>query len=64
MAKVKVDDGLYERLKKVAALAGYSSPDEFITHMIEKELLELEGGEGGASDAQVIERLKGLGYLE
>lgn len=64
MAKVKVDDGLYERLKKVATLAGYSSPDEFITHMIEKELLELEGGEGGASDAQVIERLKGLGYLE
>lgn len=64
MAKVKIDDGLYERLKKVAALAGYSSPDEFITHMIEKELLELEGAEGGASDAQVIERLKGLGYLE
>ncbi len=64
MAKVKVDDGLYERLKKVATLAGYSSPDEFITHMIEKELLELEGAEGGASDAQVIERLKGLGYLE
>jgi len=63
MAKVKVDDGLYERLKKVATLAGYSSPDEFITHMIEKELLELEG-DGGASDAQVIERLKGLGYLE
>lgn len=61
MAKIKIDDNLYERVKKVAAVAGYASPDEFIVHMIEKELGKLEASE---DEQQVIERLKGLGYLE
>jgi predicted DNA-binding protein len=60
-AKIKIDDGLYERLKKVADLAGYASPDEFVTHMIEKELAKLETAE---STAEITERLRGLGYLE
>lgn len=62
MAKIKIDDALYERMKKVAQLAGYSSADEFIIHVLERELAELESG--GTSDDQVIDRLKGLGYLE
>jgi predicted DNA-binding protein len=60
-AKLKIDDGLYARLKKVADLAGYASPDEFVTHMIEKELAKLETA--GTAE-EVTERLKGLGYLE
>jgi hypothetical protein len=59
--KIKIDDVLYERVKKVAGVAGYTSPDEFIEHMIEKELAKLESAD---SDADVEERLKGLGYLE
>lgn len=61
MAKIKIDDSLYDRVKKVADAAGYSSPKEFIVHMIEKELGRLEAAD---DDQQVIERLKGLGYLE
>jgi hypothetical protein len=59
-AKIKIEKDLYERAKKVAGLAGYSSVDEFITHLIEKELSKLEGAE---DDAEVKERLKGLGYI-
>ncbi|MCB9850531.1 MAG: hypothetical protein H6817_07485 [Phycisphaerales bacterium] len=60
-AKIKIDGGLYDRVKKVADLAGYASADEFIVHMIEKELAKLETAE---SDEEVTERLRGLGYLE
>lgn len=61
MAKLKLDDALYERVKKVSELAGYATPDEFVVHVIEKELSMLESA---SSDAEVTERLRGLGYLE
>ncbi len=60
-AKIKIDNDLYERVKKVAAAAGYTTADEFIIHMIEKELSVLESAE---TDEEVTERLRGLGYLE
>lgn len=59
-AKIKIEKELYERVKKVAEIAGYSSVDEFITHLIEKELAKIEDTKG---DDQVKERLKGLGYI-
>ena len=62
MAKIKLDASLYERVKKVARTAGYSSPDEFVTHIIEKELDKIEPG--NTDDAEVLERLRGLGYIE
>ncbi|MBI1825473.1 MAG: hypothetical protein HY287_09965 [Planctomycetes bacterium] len=61
MSKIKIDSALYERVKAIAEKAGYPGPDEFIVHMIEKELAVLESAE---NDATVTERLKGLGYLE
>ncbi len=61
MAKIKIDDGLYDRVKKVAQTAGYSSPEEFVVHIIEKELGKVEAAD---DEKTVIERLKGLGYLE
>jgi len=61
MPKIKIDDNLYDRVKKVAQLAGYSSPEEFIVHVIERELSKLEGA---ADEKEVVERLRGLGYLE
>ena len=61
MAKIRVDDGLYERVKKVAQLAGYATPEEFVVHVIEKELSVLESA---STDADVTERLRGLGYIE
>ena len=61
MAKIKIDPSLYDRVKKVAELAGYPTPEEFIVHVIEKELSVLESAD---SDEEVTERLRGLGYLE
>ena len=61
MAKIKLDANLYDRVKAVAEKAGYPTPEEFIVHIIEKELSVLESAE---SDEEVTERLRGLGYLE
>ena len=61
MPKIKIDSNLYDRVKKVAELAGYPSPEEFVVHVIEKELSVLESA---STDAEVTERLRGLGYLE
>jgi hypothetical protein len=59
--KIKIDANLYDRVKKVAEAAGYSSPEEFMIHIIEKELGKLESSD---DDKDVVERLRGLGYLE
>jgi len=61
VAKIKIDPALYDRVKKVSQLAGYPTPEEFIEHVIEKELSVLESAD---SDEEVTERLRGLGYLE
>jgi len=58
--KMKIDKNLLERAKKFAAAAGYSSVDEFISHLVEKELQKLEGAQ---DDDEVKKRLKGLGYI-
>jgi hypothetical protein len=58
---IKLDKDLIARAKKCSELAGYSSPEEFIEHIVEKELSRLEGAE---SDEAIVKKLKGLGYLE
>ena len=59
--KIKLEDDLYERVKNIASVAGYATPEEFVIHVIEKELTTLESAD---SDEEVTERLRGLGYLE
>ena len=51
---------MIDRIKKVAELAGYASHEEFIVHVLEKELSQFEGSK---SDADIVEKLKGLGYI-
>lgn len=65
-SNVKLDKSLLERVKRYARAAGYSSADEFVTHAVEKELalLDQAKGEGTETDPAVLERLKGLGYIE
>jgi predicted DNA-binding protein len=58
---VKLRKELWERVKRCAGLAGYSSPEEFVEHIIERELAKLEDAE---TDEQIINKLKGLGYLQ
>ena len=45
-AKIKLDKDLLEKVKKFARLAGYSSPEEFVAHCLEKEISQLEEGNG------------------
>ena len=61
MAKVKIDSPLFGRVKKAAEVAGYSSVEEFITHVIEKELAKYESNQ---ADEKTAEQLRGLGYIE
>ena len=59
-SKIKLDKDLLDKIKRLSDLAGYSSPEEFITHALEKELAQFEGAE---SEEEVKKRLRGLGYI-
>jgi hypothetical protein len=58
--RIKLDKVLMAKVKRYADLAGYSSVDEFVTHVIEKELAKLEGSD---SEEDIKKKLKGLGYI-
>ncbi len=58
---IKLDKDLFDRVKRCADLAGYSSPKEFIQHVLERELSSMEEGE---SDEEIVKKLQGLGYIE
>ena len=60
MMKVKIEPGLYDRAKRVAEGAGYSSVDEFIAHCVENELKKQQD----ETEGQVADQLRGLGYIE
>jgi metal-responsive CopG/Arc/MetJ family transcriptional regulator len=59
--KISIDKQLWEKLKRLSELAGYSSPNEFVIHALEKEVANIEEAE---SDEEIREKLKGLGYLK
>lgn len=59
--KVKIDKELYQRLKLCAEKAGYSSVDEFIIHVLEREVEKIGGD--NAEEEEIKKRLKGLGYI-
>lgn len=58
---IKLDKELMARVRKVSETAGYSSPQEFVQHIIERELAKIEDA-GSAED--IVKRMKGLGYLD
>jgi hypothetical protein len=59
-SNIKLDKALLARVKRYADLAGYSSVDEFVTHVLEKELAKLDGSD---SEEDIRKKLKGLGYI-
>jgi metal-responsive CopG/Arc/MetJ family transcriptional regulator len=59
-AKVKIDKGLLDKIKKYAEMSGYSSVEEFITHCLEKEIAKIEEAD---SEEEIKKKLKGLGYI-
>lgn len=58
--KVKLDKDLMLRLRRISDTAGYATVEEFITHILEKELQNFEGSE---SDEDIEKKLRGLGYI-
>jgi metal-responsive CopG/Arc/MetJ family transcriptional regulator len=58
---VKLNKTLVQRASRIAGHAGYSSVEEFIEHIIEKELAHFEDSD---SKEEIVKKLKGLGYLE
>ena len=58
--KIVIDDQLWHRAEAHVEKVGYSSVEEFVIHCIEKEL----DAPSAADQAQIEERLRGLGYLE
>lgn len=61
MARINLDDVLYDRAKRAAAVCGYSGVDEFLAHCVEKELNRLNVEE---SERPPADPLRGLGYFE
>lgn len=59
--KVNIDHELFERLEKAAQVAGYSSTEEFILHVLETTA---PASSAADSEEEVRKRLQGLGYLE
>jgi hypothetical protein len=58
---VKLRKELWEKVKRVAASAGYHSPREFVEHVLEREVAKLEDA---PSDEEIARKLKGLGYID
>ncbi len=58
--KIKLDRAVYERAQQVADIAGYATVEEFVTHIIERELQNFEDAQ---SDEDIKKKLQGLGYI-
>ncbi len=58
---VKLKKELSQRVERCAKAGGYSSPQEFVEHIVERELARLEDAQ---SDEEIVKKLKGLGYID
>lgn len=59
--KIKVDKKLHERLTRVAEAGGYSSTDELVIHILERETAKFDDAQ---DNTEVEKQLRGLGYIE
>ena len=57
---VKIDADLLKRCKQHAQDAGYSSVEEFVAHVLERELKS----KSEKDQEEIARRLQGLGYIE
>jgi metal-responsive CopG/Arc/MetJ family transcriptional regulator len=62
-SRIKLDSDLLERCKQHAQKAGYSSVEEFVTHVLEREL-KSNRDDSQKEDEEITKRLQGLGYIE
>ena len=64
--KVKIEGDLLDKVKQCADAGGYGSVDEFVAHVLEKEIKKvLPPDETGSRSRELVKkRLQGLGYIE
>ena len=58
---IKLEKDLLAKVKKYAGIAGYATPEEFVRHVLEREIAKFE--EGGDSEGEIRKRMQGLGYI-
>ena len=57
---IQLDPALMEKVRAAAEKAGYASADEFVAHVLERELTRTEDA---SHDDDVKKKLEGLGYI-
>ncbi len=60
---IVLDPDLLERAKQAAAKAGYASVDEYVAHLVERELSQGDAPSGDADAEAIKKKLEGLGYI-
>jgi hypothetical protein len=59
--KIELDENLWLRVVKSAEYQGYSSPQQFIAEVLERELAKAPVS---VSDQEVTRKMEELGYLD
>jgi hypothetical protein len=57
---IQIDPALMEKVKAAASKAGYASVDEYVAHVLERELSRTDDA---SNDEDVKKKLEGLGYI-
>jgi hypothetical protein len=58
--KVTIDKDLWDKIRLISEVAGYSSPAEFVIHALERQIAEFDEAE---TDEEIRKKLRGLGYI-
>ena len=58
---MEINDNLRLKLAKAAEIRGYSSPQQFLEDVLERELARPDCG---ASDQEITQKMEQLGYLD
>ncbi|MGE5612537.1 MAG: hypothetical protein ACM359_25035 [Bacillota bacterium] len=59
--RIRVDAQLWRRATQHAQELGYASLNDFVAHLLEKHLQQTQEQ---AAKQRVLEKMKGLGYLQ
>ena len=62
MPKIRICKELFDQLSSYSQKAGYATVQEFIEHVLEKSIANIDPRE--INEEEVKKRLQGLGYLE
>jgi len=58
--KIELEDVLWDKVKRYANAVGYSSPEEFVQHAVERHMVIPTPD----ADRESARQIKGLGYVD